>query len=123
MAGIKDILTKSLGTDTVLNVVKATVAGLRSLQDPEVVAELRNKNLEDMIGKKRARLFQETRSSLLSQLEGKQEPTQKAEEKQEQTEQESVQKKESSTNTEAPSREISEKSGETKDSGENEKPK
>lgn len=38
-AGIKDVLTKSLGSSNAINVVKATMAGLASLRDPrEVVA-------------------------------------------------------------------------------------
>ena len=64
LAGIRDILTKCLGTDTALNVVKATVAGLRSLQDPERIAERRNKSLEDLIGKKKAELFLQTKNAL-----------------------------------------------------------
>jgi small subunit ribosomal protein S5 len=64
LAGIKDILTKCLGTDTALNVVKATVAGLRSLQDPERIAERRNKSLEDLIGKKKADLYFQTKNAV-----------------------------------------------------------
>ncbi len=41
-AGIKDILAKSLGSPTAINVVQATVQGLRSLRDPqEVIAQRR----------------------------------------------------------------------------------
>lgn len=40
-AGIKDILTKSLGSSNILNVVKATMQALEQLKDPAVVAERR----------------------------------------------------------------------------------
>ncbi|MBI1953135.1 MAG: 30S ribosomal protein S5 [Candidatus Omnitrophica bacterium] len=40
-AGIRDILTKSLGSDNVINVVRATVEGLRSLESPKEMEALR----------------------------------------------------------------------------------
>ena len=43
VAGIKDILTKSLGSDNALNVVFATMEGLKSLRDIEVEAQRRGK--------------------------------------------------------------------------------
>jgi small subunit ribosomal protein S5 len=47
-AGIKDILSKSLGSDNPLNIVHATVAGLRSLRRPEDVARLRDRELNEV---------------------------------------------------------------------------
>ena len=47
-AGIQDILAKSLGSDNALNVVQATVAGLKELVRPEEVAAKRGKDLEDV---------------------------------------------------------------------------
>ncbi len=66
LAGVKDILTKSLGTDTVLNVVKATIAGLRFLQDPARLAERRGKDIDALIGRKRAEMYRQTREELMS---------------------------------------------------------
>ncbi len=47
-AGITNILTKSLGSDTAHNVVRATVTGLMSLMDPVTVARLRGKDLSEL---------------------------------------------------------------------------
>ena len=47
-AGIQDILAKSLGSDNALNVVQATVAGLKQLVRPEEVAAKRGKAIEDV---------------------------------------------------------------------------
>ena len=49
-AGIKDILTKSLGTANPQNVVKATMDGLMRLRDPEDVAQMRGKEVSEVVG-------------------------------------------------------------------------
>jgi small subunit ribosomal protein S5 len=48
VAGIRDILTKSLGSSNALNVVHATMRGLQSLKDIEVEARRRGKTVKDL---------------------------------------------------------------------------
>jgi len=50
LAGIHDILSKSLGTQNPINLVKATVAGLQGLRTPEEVAELRGLSINKVLG-------------------------------------------------------------------------
>jgi small subunit ribosomal protein S5 len=50
LAGIHDILSKSLGTQNPINLVKATVAGLRSLRTPAEVAQLRGLSVNEVLG-------------------------------------------------------------------------
>ena len=50
MAGIKNIRTKSLGSNNKTNVVLATLAGLTSLKTPEEFARLRGKSVEEIVG-------------------------------------------------------------------------
>ena len=55
LGGINNVLTKSLGSDNIINVVKATFAGLVSLRNARHVAQLRGKTLEEMVGKRLAK--------------------------------------------------------------------
>ena len=50
LAGIHDILSKSLGTQNPINLVKATVAGLRGLRTPDEVATLRGLSISQVLG-------------------------------------------------------------------------
>jgi small subunit ribosomal protein S5 len=48
-AGIADVLSKSLGSENAINMVHATVAGLRELRMPEEVARMRGRAIEDVV--------------------------------------------------------------------------
>ena len=50
LAGVNDITTKSLGSSTPINVVRAVVDGLKQLKRAEEVAALRGKSVEELIG-------------------------------------------------------------------------
>src|SRR6476660_6078841 len=50
LAGIHDILSKSLGTQNPINLVKATIDGLQSLRKPDEVAELRGLTIDQVLG-------------------------------------------------------------------------
>ena len=50
LAGVKDVFAKSLGTNNVMNVVKATVAGLQAMQSPEAVSERRGLSVAQIYG-------------------------------------------------------------------------
>ncbi len=50
LAGIHDILSKSLGSQNPINLVKATIAGLRELRTPVEVAELRGLTVAEVLG-------------------------------------------------------------------------
>ncbi len=50
LAGIRDILTKSIGSSNPINMVKATIDGLDRLKDVEEVARLRGKSVEEITG-------------------------------------------------------------------------
>jgi small subunit ribosomal protein S5 len=50
LGGVKDILTKSIGTQNPINLVKATMDGIVRLRRPEEVAELRGLSISEVLG-------------------------------------------------------------------------
>ena len=50
LAGIRNVRTKSLGSNNKRNVVNATIEGLKSIKTPEQVARLRGKTVEEIRG-------------------------------------------------------------------------
>ena len=50
LAGISNILTKSLRSDNQINIVRATIQGLASMKSAEQVAKLRGKSVEEILG-------------------------------------------------------------------------
>jgi small subunit ribosomal protein S5 len=61
MAGIHDILAKSLGSSNSINVAQATVAGLRALKRPDEIARLRGKTPEEVTPAGVLRAYEEAR--------------------------------------------------------------
>ena len=52
LAGVTDVITKSLGTNNAMNIVKATAEGLKNMQSPEQVAERRGVSVDYIWGRK-----------------------------------------------------------------------
>lgn len=50
LAGIQNILSKSIGSSTPINIVRATIEGLKSLRTVEEVAAIRGKKPEEILG-------------------------------------------------------------------------
>ena len=50
LGGVRDVLTKSIGTQNPINLVKATMAGLHDLRKPEDVAALRGISIREVLG-------------------------------------------------------------------------
>ena len=54
LAGITNVLSKSLGTNNALNIIKAAAEGLKELSSPEMAAERRGLTVAEMFGGKEA---------------------------------------------------------------------
>src|SRR5436309_15780259 len=50
LAGVRDVLSKSLGSQNPINLVKATVTALQTLRSPRQVAELRGLTVREVLG-------------------------------------------------------------------------
>ena len=50
LAGVKNVITKSLGTNNAMNIVKATAEGLKNMETPQEVAERRDMTVGQMFG-------------------------------------------------------------------------
>jgi small subunit ribosomal protein S5 len=61
MAGIHDVLCKSLGSSNKINVAHATVAALKGLKDPDTIARLRGKSPEEVTPKGTLDAYRERR--------------------------------------------------------------
>ena len=60
LAGVKNVITKSLGTNNALNIVKATVVALKQMESPEEVARRRGVSVSHIFGTKKVAKASET---------------------------------------------------------------
>src|ERR1700754_2194418 len=63
-AGVHDVLSKSLGSDNTINIVHATVAALKQLEEPRAVAARRGRDFEDVAPARLVRADAEAASAL-----------------------------------------------------------
>jgi small subunit ribosomal protein S5 len=69
LAGIRDVLAKSLGTTTPINMTRATIDGLRHLVRPEEVAQLRGKTIAEVLPIPRASTRRAAEEAALAEAE------------------------------------------------------
>lgn len=55
LAGVKNVITKSLGTNNAMNIVKAAAEGLKLMESPEDVAKRRDTTVDAIFGRKEAK--------------------------------------------------------------------
>ena len=65
-AGIHDVLAKSLGSSNAINVARATIEGLKSLQRPDEVAKRRGLPAESIVPKGMLRAYEERQKQIAS---------------------------------------------------------
>ena len=75
LAGIRDVLAKSLGTTNPINMAKATVDGLKRLRRPEDVARSRGKSIKDVLPYRPPPAVRASRSLLRSAAEPAERPS------------------------------------------------
>ncbi|MGH7866568.1 MAG: 30S ribosomal protein S5 [Candidatus Dormibacteraceae bacterium] len=63
LAGVKDVLTKSLGTNNPINTVRATIDALQHLRTAPEIAELRGRDMEQIIGRRLVKAYREAQQS------------------------------------------------------------
>jgi small subunit ribosomal protein S5 len=69
LAGVKDILTKSLGTNNPINTVRATMEALASLRTAQEIADLRDRRVEGVVGRRLAAAYRSAEERGLIQPE------------------------------------------------------
>ncbi len=75
--GLKDLYTKSLGSNNPYNLAVATLRALNKLRTPEEIAVIRNKPVEHVTNKRRATKVEEVKEVVVEEIEKKKDETNK----------------------------------------------